>query len=142
MANQIVLRRQFENPASSRSVCVTACGGFRFLEMYLTSTCSGRFRGLLGVTEGSARRGTDDDEQNYLVGSDPGSDPALAGGRALVTIIHLVAAPAWTYVYMGATIVGSLVAVVAGKQRASACRYEPRQRELESLRTQLIDPQR
>jgi len=65
----------------------------------------------------------------------------VAGALWVATIIHLVEAPAWTYVYMGATIVGSLVAVVAGKQRAITCRYEPRRRELESVRTQLIDPQ-
>ncbi len=56
--------------------------------------------------------------------------------------LHLTAKPAWTYVFMGATIIGALVIVVSGKQRAITNRYQPRQRELEALRAKLADPER
>jgi hypothetical protein len=57
------------------------------------------------------------------------------------TLFHLAGSPFWAYVLMGSAIVGSLVIVVSGRQRAITVRYEPRRRELESLRSKLVDPQ-
>jgi hypothetical protein len=50
--------------------------------------------------------------------------------------------PAGSYVFIGATMLGSFVVVVSGKQKSITNRFEPRRRELESLRTKLADPQR
>ncbi len=65
----------------------------------------------------------------------------LAGALWVLTVFHLVAAPAWAHVVMGSAIVGSFVFVVAAKQRAITTRYEPRRHELESLRAKLADSQ-
>lgn len=48
----------------------------------------------------------------------------------------------WVYVFMIAVAFGALVVVVSGKQRAITNRYEPRRRELESLRSKLADTAR
>jgi hypothetical protein len=67
----------------------------------------------------------------------------VAGALWVTTLLHLKAAPAaWTYVLMAALIIGSLVVVVVGKQRSIANKFEPRRRELESLRAKLADPRR
>jgi hypothetical protein len=66
----------------------------------------------------------------------------MAAGLWVVVVFRLTAAPAWTYVFMGATMLGALVTVIAGKNRAISEEYEPHQRELESLRSKLADPQR
>ena len=65
----------------------------------------------------------------------------VASAIWVVTLFHLVATPVWAYVLMGSATVGSLVVVVSGRQRAITVRYEPRRRELESLRAKLVDPQ-
>jgi hypothetical protein len=39
-------------------------------------------------------------------------------------------------------MLGSFVVVVSAKQKSIANRFEPRKRELESLRAKLADPQR
>ncbi len=67
----------------------------------------------------------------------------MAGALWVAALLHLKAAPAaWAYVFMAALIIGSLVVVVVGKQRSIANKFEPRRRELESLRAKLADPQR
>jgi hypothetical protein len=67
----------------------------------------------------------------------------VAGALWATTLLHLKAAPAaWAYVFMAALIIGSLVVVVVGKQRSIANKFEPRRRELESLRAKLADPRR
>jgi hypothetical protein len=60
----------------------------------------------------------------------------------LAVFYRLLAMPAWSYVFIGATMLGSFVVVVSGKQKSITNRFEPRKRELESLRTKLADPQR
>jgi hypothetical protein len=59
----------------------------------------------------------------------------------LAVFYHLWAMPAWSYVFIGATMLGSFVVVVSGKQKSITNRFEPRRRELESLRAKLADPQ-
>jgi hypothetical protein len=59
----------------------------------------------------------------------------------LAVFYRLLAMPAWSYVFIGATMLGSFVVVVSGKQKSITNRFEPRRRELESLRTKLADPQ-
>jgi hypothetical protein len=67
----------------------------------------------------------------------------LAGALWVVTLLHLKAAPpTWAYVVMAALLIGSLAAVVVQKQRLITNRFEPRKRELESLRAKLAEPQR
>ena len=67
----------------------------------------------------------------------------MAGALWVAALLHLKAAPAaWAYVFMAALIIGSLVIVVVRKQRSIANKFEPRRRELESLRAKLADPQR
>lgn len=66
----------------------------------------------------------------------------MAAALWVATLFHLLAMPAWTYVFMGAVVLGSLVVVVSGKQQSITKRFQPRQRELESLRAKLADPQR
>ena len=67
----------------------------------------------------------------------------LAGALWVVTLLHLKAAPpTWAYVVMAALLIGSLAVVVVRKQRSITTRFEPRKRELESLRAKLADPQR
>ena len=67
----------------------------------------------------------------------------LAGALWVVTLLHLKAAPpTWAYVMMATLIVGSLAAVIVRKQGSITNRFEPRKRELESLRAKLADPQR
>jgi hypothetical protein len=60
----------------------------------------------------------------------------------LAVFYRLLAMPAWSYVFIGATMLGSFVVVVSGKQKSITNRFEPRKRELESLRAKLADPQR
>jgi hypothetical protein len=60
----------------------------------------------------------------------------------LAAFYRLLAMPAWSYVFIGATVLGSFVVVVSGKQKSITNRFEPRRRELESLRAKLADPQR
>lgn len=60
----------------------------------------------------------------------------------VLTLLHLSAKPAWSYPLMAILIIGSLVAVILGKQRSITNRFQPRKRELESLRAKLADPQR
>jgi cytochrome bd-type quinol oxidase subunit 2 len=64
----------------------------------------------------------------------------LAGALWVLTVCHLVAAPPRAYLLMGATMAIALVVVVWGRQRAITFRYEPRRRELESLRSKLAEP--
>jgi hypothetical protein len=59
----------------------------------------------------------------------------------LAVLYRLLAMPAWIYVFMGATVLGSFVVVVSGKQQSITNRFQPRRRELESLRSKLADPQ-
>ena len=67
----------------------------------------------------------------------------LAGALWVGTLLHLKAAPpTWAYVVMAALLIGSLRAVIVRKQRSITNRFEPRKRELESLRAKLADPQR
>ena len=67
----------------------------------------------------------------------------LVGGLWMATLLHLKAAPpTWAYVVMATLLIGSLTAVVIRKQRSITNKFEPRKRELESLRTKLADPQR
>ena len=67
----------------------------------------------------------------------------LAGALWVVTLLHLKAAPpTWAYIVMAALLIGSLAAVVVRKQRSITNKFEPRKRELESLRAKLADPQR
>ena len=67
----------------------------------------------------------------------------LAGALWVVTLLHLKAAPpVWAYVLMAALLIGSLAVVVVRKQRSITTRFEPRKRELESLRAKLAEPQR
>jgi len=66
----------------------------------------------------------------------------VAGTLWLVVLFHLKGAPAWVYVLMIAVALGALVVVVSGKQRAITNWYEPRRRELESLRSKLADTAR
>jgi len=60
----------------------------------------------------------------------------------LAVFYRLLAMPARSYVFIGATMLGSFVVVASGKQKSITNRFEPRRRELESLRTKLADPQR
>ena len=60
----------------------------------------------------------------------------------LAVFYRLLAMPAWSYVFIGATMLGTFVVVVSGKQKSITNRFEPRRRELESLRTKLADPRR
>ena len=60
----------------------------------------------------------------------------------LAVFYRLLAMPAWSYVFIGATVLGSFVVVVSGKHKSITDRFEPRQRELESLRAKLDDSQR
>jgi hypothetical protein len=66
----------------------------------------------------------------------------MAATLWLAVLYRLLAMPAWSYVFMGATVLGSFVVVVSGKQQSITNRFQPRRRELESLRTKLADPQR
>ena len=67
----------------------------------------------------------------------------LAGALWVVTLLHLKAVPpAWAYVLMATLLIGSLVGVVLQKERSITNRFEPRKRELESLRAKLAGPQR
>ena len=65
----------------------------------------------------------------------------IAAALWLAVLYRLLAMPAWSYVFMGATVLGSFVVVVSGKQQSITNRFQPRRRELESLRTKLADPQ-
>ena len=66
----------------------------------------------------------------------------LAGALWVVTLLHLKAAPpAWAYALMAALLIVSLAAVVLRKERSITNRFEPRKRELESLRAKIADPQ-
>jgi len=55
----------------------------------------------------------------------------------LLVFYRVLAMPAWSYVFIGATMLGSFVVVVSGKQRSITNRFEPRRRELEALRLKL-----
>jgi hypothetical protein len=67
----------------------------------------------------------------------------IAAALWMTTLLHLKAAPpAWAYLFMAALLLGSLVAVVSNKQNSITKRFEPRRRELESLRAKLCDPRR
>jgi hypothetical protein len=66
----------------------------------------------------------------------------VASALWLVVLYRLMGLPAWSYVFMGATVLGSFVVVVSGKQRSITERFQPRRQELESLRAKLADPQR
>jgi len=66
----------------------------------------------------------------------------MATSLWLAVFYRLLAMPAWSYVFIGATMLGSFVVVVSGKQKSITNRFEPRKRELESLRAKLADPQR
>jgi len=67
----------------------------------------------------------------------------LSGALWVVTVLHLKAAPpTWAYLAMAALLVGSLGVVIVRKQRSITNRFEPRKRELESLRAKLADPHR
>lgn len=65
----------------------------------------------------------------------------IASGLWVTVLFHLKdASPKWA-LFMGGAMISSLLAVVYWKQRSITNRFEPRQRELESLRAQLTDPQ-
>lgn len=66
----------------------------------------------------------------------------IASTLWVATLFHLGAASGATWMLIGSTIVGAFVAVVGCKRRSITNRFEPRQRELESLRAKLADPQR
>ena len=67
----------------------------------------------------------------------------LAGALWVGTLLQLKAAPpTWAYLVMAALFIGSLAAVIVRRQRSITNRFEPRKRELESLRAKLADPQR
>jgi hypothetical protein len=65
----------------------------------------------------------------------------LAAALWVVTLFHLEAAPAWAYVLLGSIALCAFVVVVTGKQRSITNEFQPRRRELESLRTKLVEPQ-
>ena len=94
------------------------------------------------TSTGRSPRGIPDQDRagHPLAGLRPGV--AVTAGLWVLIVFRLTAAPAWTYVFMGATMLGALVTVVGGKNRAISEEYEPHQRELEALRRKLADPQR
>lgn len=59
----------------------------------------------------------------------------------VVTLFHLEAAPAWAYLLLGFIALVAFVTVVTGKQQSITKQFQPRRRELESLRPELADPQ-
>jgi hypothetical protein len=65
----------------------------------------------------------------------------LAGALWVATLFHLLGATRGVWIVMGLAMIGSLLAVVVGKHQSLKNRFEPRRRELESLRTKLADPQ-
>ena len=65
----------------------------------------------------------------------------IACGLWVGVLFHLKSAPLKWVLFMGFAMIASLLAVVYWKQRAITNRFEPRQRELESLRAKLTDPQ-
>lgn len=65
----------------------------------------------------------------------------VATGLWCVVFFHLLGASAEHYVLIFAVMIAGLAVVVACQQRAITRRYEPRRRELESLRAKLADPQ-
>lgn len=65
----------------------------------------------------------------------------VAAALWVAVVFRLTDAPAWTYVFMASTMAGALVTTVSGQQRRISERYQPHQRELESLRRKLLDPQ-
>lgn len=65
----------------------------------------------------------------------------IASTLWVATLFHLGNASGSTWVLMGSTVVAAFVAAVACKQRSITNQFEPRRRELESLRAKLIEPQ-
>jgi len=64
----------------------------------------------------------------------------LAAALWVATLFHLLGASLGIWVIIGLAMIGSLVAVVLGKQQSIRNRFEPRRRELEALRAKLTDP--
>src|SRR5262249_40100245 len=52
----------------------------------------------------------------------------------VVSLFHLKSAPLWAYVLIASIALVAFVAVVVSKQRSITKKFEPRQRELKSLR--------
>jgi hypothetical protein len=73
-----------------------------------------------------------------------GTGADVAGGRAVGgdASSSQGRAPQLAYLIMAVLLIGSLAAAVLRKQRSITNRFEPRKRELESLRAKLADPQR
>jgi hypothetical protein len=60
----------------------------------------------------------------------------------VATLFHLEAGPVWAYALLGGIALGGFVIDVACRQRSITNRFQPRRRELESLRAKLADPQK
>jgi hypothetical protein len=60
----------------------------------------------------------------------------------MVVLFHLKGASLWIYIFMITIAISSLVVVLWRKQRSITNKFLPRQRELESLRAKLADPER
>ena len=65
----------------------------------------------------------------------------VAAGLFVGALFHLKGAAVWTYLLIGSIALVAFVAVLIGKQRSITRKFEPRRRELESLRAKLADPQ-
>ena len=66
----------------------------------------------------------------------------VAAALWVATLFRLGAASGAIWMLMGSTVLGAFVVVVGCKQRSITNRFQPRQRELETLRAKLADPQR
>jgi len=60
----------------------------------------------------------------------------IATSLWLAVFYRLLAMPAWSYVFIGGTMLGRS-SLCSGKQKSITNRFEPRRRELEALRAKL-----
>jgi hypothetical protein len=65
----------------------------------------------------------------------------VAAALWVAVLFRLMAAPAWSDVLIASIMAGAFVTTVSCQQDAIKERYQPHQRELESLRRKLADPQ-
>jgi hypothetical protein len=66
----------------------------------------------------------------------------LAAALWVLTLFRLQAAPAWAYAVIGIIMVIALMLVLSSKHRSIQNRFQPRIRELQSMRAKLDEPER
>jgi hypothetical protein len=66
----------------------------------------------------------------------------LAAALWVLTLFRLQAAPTWAYVVIGTVMIVALMLVLSKKHRSIQNRFQPRIRELQSMRAKLDEPER